>query len=152
MFNQLKCCQRVSSVWVLPGCRRKVWHHPKITRKKDLKTGMSRCGTFFSWWCKFGSCQKWNVMMWLVTQCCCRSCHLMLCMTTEACICLGLDHTTIQSDRVVLCFLTIVLLSLLETGVVPDSGLHRFVLTSLVNDPIDCNDVLELLTQLQCLC
>ena len=38
----------------------------------------------------------------------------------------------------------------LEMGVAPDSGLCCFVLTSLVNDPIDCNDVLELLTQLQC--
>ena len=39
--------------------------------------------------------------------------------------------------------------NVLETGVVPDSGLHCFALTFLVNDPIDCNDVLELLTQLQ---
>ena len=41
--------------------------------------------------------------------------------------------------------------TVLETGVVPDSGLHYFALTALVNDPIDCNDVLELLMQMQCL-
>ena len=50
------------------------------------------------------------------------------------------------------CIFVIIVIIVLEMVVVQDLGLHNFALTFLVNDPIDCNDVLELLMQMQCLC